>query len=325
MYMQRVPLIGFGVLLAATAAIAGLRPQAASPGDPSKVVLIGDTCPTFSWGAVKGVTAYELVVYALEGGDEAEPLLRQSISGAALSWTPSLDHCLERGGRYAWSVRALVRATAGDWSKLRYDGSTNLFEIWGHEEGVDHGPWLRMARDTGTTTLLGPLVGVRSDPPCFNNTHRFVDCGNGTITDTDSGIIWLKDANCFGQHDYATANNKAADLYDGAPDDCGLSDGSRAGDWRLATFYDWTTILKDSCDDPPRLVGNGTTTAGCYSDNGWASQVQASSFWSSTSHGTTGVDRACVATPNVGTQVCGTLKPLTLHVWPVRGGRWDPP
>jgi hypothetical protein len=43
-------------------------------------------------------------------------------------------------------------------------------------------------------------LGRREAPGCFNNDPaglRFVDCGNGTVQDTQTGLIWLKNANCL--------------------------------------------------------------------------------------------------------------------------------
>ncbi len=40
------------------------------------------------------------------------------------------------------------------------------------------------------------LNDARPDPPCFDASNRFVDCLNGTVTDTVTGFIWLKDADC---------------------------------------------------------------------------------------------------------------------------------
>jgi hypothetical protein len=33
---------------------------------------------------------------------------------------------------------------------------------------------------------------------CGDNTLRFADCGNGTVTDTATGLTWLKDAGGLG-------------------------------------------------------------------------------------------------------------------------------
>ncbi len=107
------------------AAIAAQSPVGVSPGSPAGVV-ISDPCPTFSWGAERGADSYELVVYRVDEQDEdATPVLAlsETIVGSASSWTPSLDRCLKRGGQYAWSVRALQRTEASDWSQ------PNLFDL----------------------------------------------------------------------------------------------------------------------------------------------------------------------------------------------------
>jgi hypothetical protein len=76
-----------------------------SPGSPTGE-LIGDVCPTFSWAEVEGAKSYELEVYRLaENSGDERPVLRQSFPGSVDGWTPALEQCLERGERYAWTVR----------------------------------------------------------------------------------------------------------------------------------------------------------------------------------------------------------------------------
>ncbi len=181
------------------------------------------------------------------------------------------------------------------------------------------------------TDLLAAMAALdKPDPPCYDNTHRFVDCGNGTVTDTATGFIWLKDADCFPTQDYAAANATAAALFDGSTNDpmggdCGLSDGSRRGDWRLPTKTEWSFILKASCPDDPELVGNGSPTTGCYPDAPWATGVTTSTFyWSSSSgQGGTGsyaTDTAFAAVMNTGSDQ-NYPKTLKRKVWPIRNGR----
>ncbi|MGQ9500071.1 MAG: hypothetical protein ACUVQ6_06945, partial [Dissulfurimicrobium sp.] len=55
--------------------------------------------------------------------------------------------------------------------------------------------------------------------------QRFTDNNDGTVTDNLTGLVWLKDANCFGQKTWANALNEANTLASGT---CGLSDGSTA-------------------------------------------------------------------------------------------------
>ena len=122
MSVQRVLVIGLCGIWAATAGIAGSKPVAVSPGSLTGEV-IGDSCPTFSWGEVEGAKSYELVVYRIgaESG-EPQPVWRHELPGSALGWTAPLDRCLERGERYAWSVRALGEVPS-DWS------APSLFQV----------------------------------------------------------------------------------------------------------------------------------------------------------------------------------------------------
>jgi hypothetical protein len=81
------------------------------------------------------------VVYLLgEEGEEAQPVLRQRIAGSALGWTPSLDRCLERGGRYAWSVRALGPKEESEWSR------PNLFRVASAPSAVEFEEALEVVR-----------------------------------------------------------------------------------------------------------------------------------------------------------------------------------
>ena len=141
MSVHRVLLVVCSALLIATTGWAGSRPVAVSPGSPTGSV-IGDACPTFSWGSVNGAKSYELVVYRIGAeGEEAEPVLRQAIAGSALGWTPSLDLCLERSGQYAWSVRAVEgRDEVSEWS------SPYLFEVVSGPSGAEFEEALQVVR-----------------------------------------------------------------------------------------------------------------------------------------------------------------------------------
>ena len=92
---------------------------------------------------------------------------------------------------------------------------------------------------TGDTLSLAPgddgdlQMGVQHPDP------RLTDNGDGTETDHLTGLIWLKNADCpDGSKRWRDALTFANSLYDGwtgdgSGGDCGLADGSSAGDWRL--------------------------------------------------------------------------------------------
>jgi hypothetical protein len=160
---------------------------------------------------------------------------------------------------------------------------------------------------------LAMAVG-NPDPPCADNDNRYVDCGNGTVHDTVTNLIWLKDANCFGLLDYAAAINAAAGLEDG---ECGLTDGSSPGDWRLPTEAEWQATLKLTCTNPALANTPGT---GCYSAGPQPfTGVQLAHYVSSTAS-EKWPDTARV----VGTWTGGWVevqKSQTFYVWPVRAGK----
>ena len=122
--LSKVGLLVLGVvLIGASAIMAAEVPVTVSPGS-STGSRIGDPCPTFSWGESDGAKSYELVVYRLgEEGEEAQRVLRRDFPGTVDGWTPSLDQCLERGGEYAWTVRAVGETAASEWS------APSLFEV----------------------------------------------------------------------------------------------------------------------------------------------------------------------------------------------------
>ena len=126
---------------------------------------------------------------------------------------------------------------------------------------------------------------------------RYMDNGDGTITDYETGLVGLKNANCFGRKKWKDAMAAARRLSNG---DCGLSDGSQSGDWRLPTKDELKTLI-------------------AWEKGGAFSGVQASYYWSSTSYaGYT--DDAWNVNLNGG-HVDSNSKAVSYYVWPVRGGQ----
>jgi hypothetical protein len=74
---------------------------------------------------------------------------------------------------------------------------------------------------------------------------RFTDNIDGTVTDNLTGLVWLKDANCFGDVYWYGAIAKANNLHSG---DCGLTDGSVAGDWRIPNRNEFLSLIDVEID-----------------------------------------------------------------------------
>ena len=164
---------------------------------------------------------------------------------------------------------------------------------------------------------------ARPDGPCFAPGRRYVDCGNGTVTDTVTGLIWLKQSDCLGSAIYPATIQVAAGLKEG---DCGLTDGSSLGDWRLPTRNDWIATLAYAvvlqCTVPngkaPALtndVGNQCLSVGPSSFTGVAPVRHASSTTEESNSNLTVL--GFLDFGNVNSQGQGNL----VRVWPVRGSR----
>ena len=138
----------------------------------------------------------------------------------------------------------------------------------------------------------------------FTCSGGFTDNGNGTVTDNLTGLIWLKNANCFGKKDWAGALSAANALANGT---CGLSDGSSAGDWRLPNLNELRSLF-----DPSRLA---PYLPASHPFTG----VQSSLYWTSTSYAgkPSLVWRLYLGDGSVSYNV----KWYPIYVWPVRGGQ----
>jgi hypothetical protein len=143
---------------------------------------------------------------------------------------------------------------------------------------------------------------------------RFTDNGNGTVTDNDSGLVWLKDAFCSDINDGGSGLNwddamaAAAGLNSG---ECGLTDGSSPEDWRLPTKEEWEAFVCTGYTNPAvcNTVGDDQWSEGDPFNN-----VQSYYYWSSTE---TDSDTAWYVYLYNG-YMPYSLKSYYYYVWPVR-------
>lgn len=132
---------------------------------------------------------------------------------------------------------------------------------------------------------------------------RFNDNGDGTVTDRLTELVWLKNANLFGEVTWSQALTNARDLASGS---CGLSDKSQAGDWRLPNVNELQSLL-DLSNASGAAISAGHPFAG----------LQAANYWSSTS---------VAAFPALAWYVALAIGPPVfdlkfnlMRMWPVRG------
>lgn len=144
-------------------------------------------------------------------------------------------------------------------------------------------------------------------------TPRFADNGDGTVTANLTALIWLKNANCFPMRTWATALTDCNTLNSG---ECGLTDGSAEGDWRLPNVKEYVSLIDYGSWSPalPNTAGTGKWSEGDPFTN-----VQSSYYWSSATRGGTATVAFYVLL-NGGYILAHDKTDYSYHVWPVRGG-----
>ena len=140
---------------------------------------------------------------------------------------------------------------------------------------------------------------------------RYYKYSNGTVHDLKTGLIWLQNANCFGEKKWHEAMQLAANLRSGQ---CGLTDGSTAGMWRLPTVEELGAILEMRYQGP--ALSNHNETAQ-WKEGDPFSSVQANDYWTSTEYAH-GSDYAWGVNLDYGVVYNTSGKTYTGYVWPVR-------
>jgi len=142
---------------------------------------------------------------------------------------------------------------------------------------------------------------------------RFTDNGDGTVTDNLTGLIWLKNANCFGTRTWTQALSDCNGLESPS---CGLSDNSTAGDWRLPNVKELQSLIDFEYYGPalPNTAGTGKWTEG----DSFTGVQSSEYYWSST----TLADYPAIAWYVFMSHgaVVYISKTNSRYVWPVRGG-----
>jgi Protein of unknown function (DUF1566) len=139
---------------------------------------------------------------------------------------------------------------------------------------------------------------------------RFTDNADGTVTDALTGLIWLRDAGCLAPSAWGTALTEANQLASGT---CGLSDGSKAGQWRLPNLDELESMVDASASNPVLSAANPFKN------------VAQAIYWSSTSYfgGQAGSPQAWAIRMSDGQYIndgANNLKTSSVNqVWAVKG------
>jgi hypothetical protein len=103
----------------------------------------------------------------------------------------------------------------------------------------------------GASFGAGDDAALRLGAPATS--PRFIDNGDGTLADTVTGLTWLKQADCIQQN----WGNALAAVNALASGQCGLSDGSAAGQWRMPNRAELLSLSDRAPTFPQASYFNG--------------------------------------------------------------------
>jgi hypothetical protein len=165
---------------------------------------------------------------------------------------------------------------------------------------------LTLPRTGQTTSYAAGDDGALQKGVAWSASTRFTDDGNGTVTDNLTGLIWLKNANCFSTQTWTTALTTANTLASGA---CGLTDGSTAGQWRLPNITELESLVDVERSNPALPTGHLFTSVQSNYNYYWSGSTYA--YYSA---------HAWVISMDDG-DVFDYSKTGNNYVWPVRAGQ----
>lgn len=262
-----------------------------SPATWSKAVAEAHQLTSGQCGLTDGSTAG---TWRLPNMIELESLVDVSASNLALSleanfsnvssgiyWTSTAYYGGQTGSTFAWTIRfsdgefvndsvsnVIATSTNAVWAIKGTTGGAVTLQSTGFNVPYASG-------DDGTLQK-----GVSLPYP------RWIDNGNGTVTDIVTGLVWLKQATCINLP-WAAAVAAVNNLASGQ---CGLSDGSTPGQWRMpnrnemqsmadriqaneSQYFDYTILNLDNTVYQPPIFSN-------FAQGGY--------YWTSTTNAATG-------------------------------------
>lgn len=143
---------------------------------------------------------------------------------SAIYWSSTVYYGGQQGSSNAWAIRFSDGRFINDGVNNAMATSSNA--VWA-VKGAGGAALKLQASGAYVPFASGDDGSVQSGAPL--PAPRLRDNADGTFTDTATGLIWLKQADCI-QQAWAAAVAAVKALGSGQ---CGLSDGSGAGQWRM--------------------------------------------------------------------------------------------
>lgn len=180
------------------------------------------------------------------------------------------------GELHCWSSSTYSENDQGAWTVDITHGNsvcpkTDQHCVWPVSD--DSGEKVVQLHKTGQTISYGDRddgelqKGAQWPEP---DVYRFTDNQDGTVTDNLTGLVWLKNADCFGKRTWDQAISDVSQLEEGS---CGLTDGSSPGYWYLPNKNQLVSLVDISEYSPALPQGHPFT--GVYGLHVWSGSTYA--------------------------------------------------
>ena len=137
-------------------------------------------------------------------------------------------------------ARSVLRGCNSDIDQARVDLGTCNAALSVCESNQVSCPEGTPVAKTGQTKSYAPGDDGDLQSGVALTTSRFIDNGDGTVTDNLTGLIWMKDAGSIKIGTWGNAVETCSTLANGS---YGLWDGSYAGDWRLPNVRELYSLI----------------------------------------------------------------------------------
>ncbi|MBF0549925.1 MAG: DUF1566 domain-containing protein [Deltaproteobacteria bacterium] len=230
---------------------------------------------------------YNYIVEQVGSGDTAYATIR----GTVTSFGNPSDAFPGTMGGYIASKTSDIYFTVvyGNNTGSRY----YVIDRFGKGQGIS---WAEDATGALSEQVKTIQIGDCTSPTC-SPLGRWCDMHDGTVIDTTTGLVWLKDAGWGGNDNWHGAGMLATQVMNGNPS--WLTDGSKAEQWRLPSRVELEAIMHGT---------EAIRASSMYLFTG----VQSHSYWTSDAW-TVSMSDGYVHSGNKGSDY--------FDVWPVRGGQ----
>ncbi|HZV82067.1 MAG TPA: DUF1566 domain-containing protein [Geobacteraceae bacterium] len=263
----------------------------------------GNQCTVIVTGTKSVTTTFDLI-----------PTACGSAFGGSFSTSPTANLC-------ATGTASAITSTSTSWNWTCSTGGTPALCSAGRPSSVS--TTTIQLPQTGQTVCYDTSGATGGEIPCAATGQdgeklagkpwpvpRFTDNNDGSVTDNLTGLIWLKNAACLWTTWQDALDKTKALKGDGSQ--CGLTDGSAAGQWRLPNRKEMLSLLDRQRQDPALSIGHpflGFNSYGYYGRFLW--------YWTST-YFLSAPSFAYIVNMYDGELAREDKTKFTTYVWPVR-------